>query len=146
MINIICVGKIKENYLKEMIEDYYKRISKYHKINIIELKDENDIDIESQNIIKTIRVDHYVILCDLSGEQYSSIKFAESIDLLFTTGKSIIDFVIGGSDGVNEQVIERADKTISVSKMTFPHGLFRVILLEQIYRGFKILNNETYHK
>ncbi len=146
MINIICVGKIKEKYLSDGINDYYKRISKYHKVNIIELKDENNIDSESQNILKTVNKDHYMILLDLSGNQISSVELADSIDELFTIGKSQIDFIIGGSDGVNLQVKERANKILSLSKMTFPHGLFRLILLEQIYRSLKIMNNETYHK
>lgn len=146
MINIICVGKIKEDYLKKMIEDYCLRINKYHKINIIEIKDENDIDIECYNITKIIKPNHYLILCDLSGKQCSSVELSNLINDLFTNGNSVIDFIIGGSDGVNELVKNRADKIISFSKMTFPHGVFRAILLEQIYRSFKIINNETYHK
>lgn len=146
MINIICVGKIKETYLTNGIDDYYKRISKYHKINIIEIKDENNIDLESQNILKQINKEHHVILLDLSGENISSINFSKMINELFIEGKSSIDFIIGGSDGVNILIKERANKIISFSEMTFPHGLFRIILLEQIYRSFKIMNNETYHK
>lgn len=146
MINIICVGKIKEKYLSDGINDYYKRISKYHKINIIEIKDENNIEIESQSILKQINKEHYVILLDLSGEEKSSVNFSQMINDLFIEGNSSIDFIIGGSDGVNNIVREKADKIISFSNMTFPHGLFRIILLEQIYRSFKIMNKETYHK
>ncbi len=146
MINIICVGKIKEKSLSNIIADYYLRISNYHKIKIIELKDENDIEKESQKIIKYMDENHYNILFDINGKMLDSKFLAQTIDDLFTKGNSTINFIIGGSDGVNKTVKEKANLIISMSLMTFPHGLFRAILLEQIYRSFKILNNETYHK
>ena len=145
MIKIICVGKIKENYLTELINDYKTRISKYHKIEIIELKD-NNIDTESEEIIKHINSKDYNIYMDIKGDKLNSVDLASLISNLFSESKSNITFIIGGSNGVNDKVKSLVDKRISVSDMTFPHGLFRGILLEQIYRAFKIINNESYHK
>ena len=145
MIKIICVGKIKENYLTELINDYKTRISKYHKIEIIELKD-NNIDTESEEIIKHINNKDYNIYMDIKGDNLNSVDLANLISNLFSESKSNITFIIGGSNGVNDKVKSLVDKRISVSDMTFPHGLFRGILLEQIYRAFKIINNESYHK
>lgn len=145
MIKIICVGKIKENYLTELINDYKTRISKYHKIEIIELKD-NNIDTESEEIIKHINNKDYNIYMDIKGDKLNSVDLASLISNLFSESKSNITFIIGGSNGVNDKVKSLVDKRISVSDMTFPHGLFRGILLEQIYRAFKIINNESYHK
>lgn len=145
MIKIICVGKIKENYLTELINDYKTRISKYHKIEIIELKD-NNIDTESEEIIKHINNKDYNIYMDIKGDKLNSVDLANLISNLFSESKSNITFIIGGSNGVNDKVKSLVDKRISVSDMTFPHGLFRGILLEQIYRAFKIINNESYHK
>ena len=145
MIKIICVGKIKENYLTELINDYKTRISKYHKIEIIELKD-NNIDTESEEIIKHINNKDYNIYMDIKGDKLNSVDLASLISNLFSESKSNITFIIGGSNGVNNKVKSLVDKRISVSDMTFPHGLFRGILLEQIYRAFKIINNESYHK
>ena len=121
MIKIICVGKIKEKYLTDLINDYKTRITKYQKIEIIELKD-NNIESESNEILNNL------------------------IDSKFTSGYNTITFIIGGSNGVNEVVKKNVQMLLSFSDMTFPHGLFRGILLEQIYRSFKILNNESYHK
>ena len=145
MIKIICVGKIKENYLTELINDYKTRISKYHKIEIIELKD-NNIDTESEEIIKHINNKDYNIYMDIKGDKLNSVDLANLISNLFSESKSNITFIIGGSNGVNDKVKSLVDKRISVSDMTFPHGLFRGILLEQLYRAFKIINNESYHK
>ena len=145
MIKIICVGKIKENYLTELINDYKTRISKYHKIEIIELKD-NNIDTESEEIIKHINNKDYNIYMDIKGDKLNSVDLPSLISNLFSESKSNITFIIGGSNGVNDKVKSLVDKRISVSDMTFPHGLFRGILLEQIYRAFKIINNESYHK
>ena len=145
MINIICSGKIKENYLVDLIDDYKKRISKYHKINIIEIKDENDLEIEANNILKNINPKDYVVALAINGDVMDSVEFAKFIDETFiATGT--IDFVIGSSDGLSNRIYERANKKISFSKFTMPHGLFRGVLLEQIYRAFKINNNEKYHK
>ena len=144
MIKIICVGKIKEKYLRDAISDYEKRISKYHKINIIEVEDSNMKE-ESIRILKNIKKDDFVITLEINGNVISSMEFANKIDKLFITNSNIT-FVIGGSDGIDDIVKERSNYSLSFSTLTFPHQLFRVILLEQIYRCFKILNNETYHK
>lgn len=144
MINIICVGKIKENYLKDGINDYQKRISKYHKINIIELPD-NDIINEGNEIIKHLNKKDYIIVLDITGNELSSIELADKLDKTFIINSNIT-FIIGGSNGIRDDIKELANYRLSFSKLTYPHGLFRLILLEQIYRSFKILNNETYHK
>lgn len=145
MIKIICLGKIKEDYLNKLIEDYKKRISRYHKIEIIELKDENDLLIEKNNIEKYISPQDYVIALDINGENIDSISLAKKIDETFLN-HGTITFIIGSSYGLHEDIKKRANYRLSFSKLTFPHGLFRGVLLEQIYRSFKILNNETYHK
>ena len=145
MIKILCVGKIKENYLKEMIEDYEKRISKYHKIEIIEVKDEDHLEKERDHLLPFISPRDYVITLEILGKTMTSEELAEKIDELFLT-HSTITFVIGSSLGLHEDIKKRANLALSFSKFTFPHGLFRGILVEQIYRSFKILNNESYHK
>ena len=144
MIKIICVGKIKENYLKEGINDYLKRISKYHKIDIIELPD-SDIVTEGAEILKHINSKDYLITTCIEGNLPSSTELATKIDKVFITNPCIT-FIIGGSDGLINEIKDKANYKLSFSKLTYPHGLFRLILLEQIYRSFKILNNETYHK
>ena len=144
MIKILCVGKIKEQYLTELISDYQKRINKYHKLDIIEIKDEG-IEKEESSLLKLIKPTDYVISLCIEGNTYSSLEFASLLDNFFQTNSNIV-FVIGGSDGLGEQVKNRSNLKLSFSKLTFPHGLFRGILLEQIYRAFKINNNETYHK
>lgn len=145
MIKIICLGKIKEDYLNKLIEDYKKRISRYHKIEIIELKDENDLLIEKNNIEKYISPQDYVIALDINGENIDSVSLSKKIDETFLN-HGTITFIIGSSYGLHEDIKKRANYRLSFSKLTFPHGLFRGVLLEQIYRSFKILNNETYHK
>lgn len=144
MIKVVCVGKVKEKYLQEAISDYMKRLSKYHKVSIIELDDSN-MEEECIKILKNIDTKDYVITLDIEGDQISSLELADKMDKLFITNPNIT-FVIGGSYGLDRKVKERANYSLSFSKLTFPHQLFRVILLEQIYRSFKILNNETYHK
>lgn len=144
MIKIIVVGKIKEKYLSNMIEDYYKRINKYHKLEIIEITDNNKID-EGKKIINLIKTKGYNVALAIDGEKYNSVEFATFIDNTLMN-KANINFIIGGSDGLSDEVLKLADMHLSFSKMTFPHGMFRAILLEQIYRGFKIKNNERYHK
>lgn len=144
MIKIICVGKVKEAYLRDAINDYEKRILKYHKIDIIEVID-SDIEEEAERILKFIKSSDYVITLELDGKMISSMELADKIDKTFITNSNIC-FVIGGSNGIGDRVKERSNYSLSFSKFTFPHQLFRVILLEQIYRSFKILNNETYHK
>lgn len=145
MIKIICVGKIKEEYLTLLIADYLKRISKYHKIEIIEVKDNDDLNKETNNLLKVLDNKDYKIALSINGKTYDSIDFSHHLNNLFNY-HSTISFVIGGSNGLDKKVLEICDEEISFSKLTFPHGLFRGILLEQIYRSFKIINNETYHK
>ncbi len=144
MINIICIGKIKERYLNELIDDYKKRISKYHKLNIIELPD-NNIETETKNILKYIKPNDYVISLAIEGKQIDSVELSKLIDKTFITNPTIT-FIIGESNGLSDEIKNKSNMLLSFSKMTFPHGLFRGILLEQIYRSFKILNNESYHK
>ena len=144
MIKIICVGKLKENYLKEGISDYLNRINKYHKINIIELPDSNILD-EGNEILKHINSKDFLVAMCIEGENISSIELSKKIDKIFINYPNIT-FIIGGSDGIREDIKNKCHYKLSFSKLTYPHGLFRLILLEQIYRIFKILNNETYHK
>ena len=144
MIKIICVGKLKEQYLKDGVNDYLKRLSKYHKINIIELPDSN-ITEEGNEILKNIDSKDYSIGLCIEGNELSSLELANKIDKTFITNPCIT-FIIGGSDGIREDIKAKCHYKLSFSKLTYPHGLFRLILLEQIYRSFKILNNETYHK
>lgn len=145
MIKIIAVGSLKEKYLKSMVEDYYKRITKYHKIELIEVKDSN-ITKEKDEILKKINKNDYIISLDIYGREYNSIEFKDHLENLFNNGKSNITFIIGGSDGIDDKIKSLSNELISFSKLTFSHGLFRAILLEQIYRSFKIMNNESYHK
>lgn len=144
MIKLICVGKIKEKYLTDLINDYEKRINKYHKLQIIEVKDSN-INDEAKLIEKYIGNNDYVISLAIEGEMMNSVEFASFIDKIFNH-YSCITFIVGGSDGILEIIKDKSNKKLSLSKMTMPHGLFRGVFLEQIYRVFKILNNETYHK
>ena len=145
MIKIICVGKIKEKYLNDFINDYKTRLSKYTKIEIIELKDSN-IEKESEEILRTINDKYYNIMMDINGKRLDSIEFSKLIDKTFSEGYGTITFIIGASNGVTEDVKNKCNYRLSFSDMTFPHGVFRCILLEQIYRSYKILNNESYHK
>ena len=145
MIKIICIGKIKEQYLNDLINDYKTRIGKYHKIEIIELKDSNIKD-EKDELLKVINPKDYNICMDIDGKEYSSVELSKLINDTFTEGYGNISFIIGGSDGLDESIKNMCNKRLSFSKLTFPHGLFRGILLEQIYRSFKIINNESYHK
>ncbi len=149
MIKIICIGNIKEDYLKEGIRDYQKRISKYTKLEIIELKDEKDtsnpLKKEKDNILKHIKEKDNIVILDIDGEQKTSESFSEFINRELNQNSNIT-FIIGSSNGLDNEIKKLTNKKISFSPLTFPHGLFRVILLEQIYRSFKIINNETYHK
>ena len=157
-INIICVGKIKEQYLKDAISEYQKRLSKYCLLNILELPDEqvpsnlnskltqNIKQIESNNILSHIKKDTYVICLDLTGKQYTSEEFSQKLDNIALNYNSDITFIIGGTLGMSDELLQKANEKISFSKMTFPHQLIRVFLLEQIFRAFKISNNETYHR
>ena len=145
MIRVLCVGKIKENYLNELINDYEKRISKYHKIEIIELKD-SDIISERDEILNHFNTKDYNVCLDINGKKMNSIELSKFIDNAFVNGYGTITFIIGGSLGLHDDIKNKCNYKLSFSDMTFPHGLFRGILLEQIYRSFKILNNESYHK
>jgi 23S rRNA (pseudouridine1915-N3)-methyltransferase len=144
LIKVIAVGKIKESFYKDAIKEYLKRLSKYVKIEIVEVEDEN-ITKEKANIIKHIKDKDYLIALDIEGKELDSVSFANKIDML-QTSHSNITFIIGGSDGLHKDIKELVKERISFSKLTFPHQLFRIILLEQIYRSYRIINNETYHK
>lgn len=145
MIKIISVGKIKEKYLVDLIEDYKTRITKYQKIEIIELKDSNKQK-ENEEILKILNDKEFNICMDIQGKKLNSVELSSLIDKTFTNGYSTITFIIGASDGLTEEVKNKCDFRLSFSDLTFPHGLFRGVLLEQIYRSFKIINNESYHK
>lgn len=151
-INIISVGKIKEQYFIDAIEEYKKRISKYSNIELITVMDEsNDLDSktilkkEGERILSKIPSNSYTIALDLKGKELDSIGLAKKIDEI-TQVSSTINFIIGGSIGLDSSVIDKADYRLCFSKFTFPHKLMKLILLEQIYRSFKINNNESYHK
>lgn len=157
-ITVITVGKIKEKYLRDAIAEYTKRLSRYCKLEIIEVADEKTIDDasaaeeemirakEAERILRYVREDAYVITLEINGKQLSSEQFADKIDQLGVQGASHIIFIIGGSIGLGEEVLKKSDFALSFSKMTFPHQLMRVILLEQIYRSYRIIWNAPYHK
>lgn len=157
-ITVISVGKIKEKYLRDAIAEYTKRLGKYCKLELIETADEKTPDHaskgqedmirakEAERILRHMREDAYVITLEIEGKELSSEKLAEKIENLGIQGKSHIIFIIGGSIGLGDEVLRRSDFALSFSKMTFPHQLMRVILLEQIYRSFRIINGEPYHK
>lgn len=157
-ITILCVGKVKEKFYQEAIKEFEKRLSRYCKLSIIEVADEktqeraSETEIsmikekEGERILKYIKDDGYVICLAIDGKQLDSVELSGKLDSLFVEGNSQIYFVIGGSLGLSDEVLKRADYHLSFSRMTFPHQLMRVILLEQIYRAFRISNNEPYHK
>ena len=148
MIKIICTGKVKEKYFKDAIKEYQKRLSKYTKIEIVELPDynydkEKTIYEEGKNILSKIKENDFVITLEIEGNEIDSLKLSLLIDKNLSNN---MVFIIGGSYGLSGDVKKRSNYKLSFSKLTFPHQLFRVILLEQIYRSFKILKNESYHK
>lgn len=157
-VSLICVGKLKERYLTSGVDEYRKRLGRYCNIDIIELSDESIPENagsaieesikkkEGDRILKAIKNDSFCIALVINGNMLSSEELADQMEKLFVSGKSHISFVIGGSLGLSEQVLSRADYKLSFSKMTFPHQLMRLILLEQIYRSYRIINNEPYHK
>lgn len=157
-ITVISVGKLKEKYLKDAIAEYAKRLGKYCKLELLEVADEKIPENagnaaeesvrakEGERILKFVRDDVYIITLEINGAQLSSERLAERIENLGIQGRSHIIFIIGGSIGLGKEVCERSDFSLSFSKMTFPHQLMRVILLEQIYRSFRIINGEPYHK
>ena len=145
MIKIIVVGKLKEQYLKDAVSDYLKRLTKYHKVEIIELKDDVNICKEEKQILKYLNPKEYNILMDIQGDLLSSEDIALlTLEKLMACGN--INIIIGGSNGVTDKIKQSVNKRISFGRVTLPHGLFRAIVLEQIYRGFKINNHESYHK
>lgn len=151
MIKIICVGKLKERYLKEAIEEYKKRISKYTKLEIMEVRDydfgdqKKTLEMEKDQIIKYIDHKDYVVTLEIEADELTSKEFAKKIDFILTQNSNLC-FIIGGSYGLDDTIKKKASFRLSFSKLTFPHQLFRVLLLEQIYRSYKINNNESYHK
>lgn len=156
-INIICVGKIKEKFFRDAINEYSKRLSRFCICNIIEVPDEripDNLNIhieelikskEGSKIISNVKSSSYTIALDLKGKQYDSIEFSKKIENL-SICNSTVNFIIGGSLGLSDEVLKNSNELICFSRMTFPHQLIRIFLLEQIYRAFKISNNETYHK
>ena len=157
-ITILSVGKIKEKYLKDAIKEYDKRLSAYCKVKMIEVADEKApenlsekdqiqvINKEGDRLLQKIKDSQYVVALDLKGRQRTSEEFSKEVENLQIHGKSDVVFIIGGSMGLSTDVMKRANETISFSKMTFPHQLMKVILMEQIYRAYRIMKNEPYHK
>lgn len=156
-INIVCIGKIKEDYLKDAVKEYSKRLSKYCNLTITELQDEklpNKLncsiidsikDKESKKILDNLKKDSYIFALDLTGKQFSSTEFSKKIDDIALNSNSSISFIIGGTLGLTEEVLSLSKENICFSKMTFPHQLIRIFLLEQLFRSFKISKGETYH-
>ena len=156
-INIVAVGSIKEKFFKDAVSEYAKRLSRYVKLNIIEVKDEKTPamasaleeekikEVESERILSKL-LNSYVVALTIDGKKYSSEELAKRMEKYDILSKGNLSFIIGGSLGLHKSVIDRADEKLSFSEMTFPHQLMRVILLEQIYRAYRIRNNEPYHK
>lgn len=157
-ITVIAVGKIKERFYREAVAEYEKRLGRYCKLEVIQVEDERTPDRagevmvteikrkEAERIRKHIREDAFVVTLEIQGRMYDSEEFAGEIEKLAVQGISHIQFIIGGSLGLHEEICKRADRAVSFSKMTYPHQLMRVILLEQIYRAYRIMNGEPYHK
>ena len=157
-LTVVCVGRCKEAFYRDAVSEYAKRLSKYCDFRIVEVADEKTkehasareeeliLDKEAERIEKMLRSDDYVIALAIKGKKQDSIQFSKRIETLMNTGKSRIVFVIGGSLGLHERILLRADEKISFSDMTFPHQLMRVIFLEQLYRCYRISNHEPYHK
>lgn len=157
-IDIICVGKLKEQYLRDAVEEYTKRLSRYCRVSIIEVKDETApanhssgegekiLLAEADRIKKHIKDYSFIVALDIKGEQVTSEEFAERLQKMMLLGSSNITFIIGGSMGLHPSILTSSNWRLSFSKMTFPHQLMRVILCEQLYRGFTILKGEPYHK
>lgn len=151
MIKIICIGNLKEKYLQEAENEYLKRLKKYTKLEIIELKEETQdmnsaLAKEKEKIEQHISNNGYIIVLDINGEKLSSLELSNKIQNILATQNKDIIFIIGSSYGIHEDIKNKADLKISFSDLTFPHQLFRIMFLEQIYRSFKIINNEPYHK
>ena len=152
-IRLFCVGTIKESFYKEAINEYVKRLSKFAKLEIIELEEsklvnDNTLDVinkEGENLLKRIKKEEFLLIMDVKSKEYDSVEFSNYIKNLVDNGTSPINIFIGGTFGISDKVKQRANSKISLSKMTFTHQMTRVILLEQLYRAFKIINNEQYH-
>lgn len=156
-INLVCIGKLKESFFKDAVDEYSKRLSKYCNLNIIEIQDEklpnkiNESNIqavkykEGQKIIASLKKDSYIICLDLNGKQISSEDFSKHIENISLNYNSSITFIIGGTLGIHSDVLNICNEKVCFSKMTFPHQLIRIFLLEQLFRAFKISHNETYH-
>ncbi len=157
-IQVIAVGKIKEKYIKQGMDEYLKRLSPYAKVSVVEVADEKapetlsaaeEVQVkkaEGERILRYIKPDHHVVALAIEGKQWSSEELAAEMESWATYGKSSVAFVIGGSLGLSDEVMQRADVKLSFSKMTFPHQLMRLILLEQVYRAMKIMRGEPYHR
>ena len=147
-INIVCIGKLKEKFLQEGGDEYLKRLKPYAQVSVVELKEDgrDDVEKEGKSILEKIEGKDYVISLDLKGEMLSSEKISQKIDELALKGISNLTFVIGGSNGLSKVVLQRSNHRLCFSKMTFTHQMIRMILLEQIYRAFKISRGEPYHK
>ncbi len=157
-VTILCVGKIKESFYRQAIDEYAKRLSKYCKFEVIEVADEKTPDKasealenqirekEADRLLEKIKEDAYVFTLEIKGKRFTSEGFAECIQKAAVSGKSHLVFIIGGSLGLHDKVLKRSNRSISFSDMTFPHQLMRVILSEQIYRAYRIINGEPYHK
>lgn len=157
-ITILCVGKVKERFFTDAIQEYVKRMSRYAKVTIVEVTDEKTPEQaseaeqlaikkkEGERLLAKMKDNMYVVALDLQGKEYDSPRFSEHLSQCMLQGKSHIAFVIGGSLGIHSDVLNRADEKLCFSKFTFPHQLMRVILLEQLYRAYRIMNNEPYHK
>ena len=157
-IDLLCVGSVKESFFREAIAEYSKRLSRYVKLNIFEVKDEKTPDnasekekiqimkTEANRLEKYIAQDAYLVALAIEGKEMASEKFANHLSMLEVNGKSHLQFIIGGSLGIDEELKRKADFSISFSEMTFPHQLIRIVLLEQIYPAYRINNNEPYHK
>lgn len=151
MIKIVCVGKIKESFYRDAVDEYKKRLSKYTKLEIIEVDDVSNsnelisIAKEKDQILKKISIKDYIVTLEIDGEKLASITLAKKIENILNKNPNIT-FIIGGSNGLHPEIKSLSNFKLSFSDLTFPHQLFRVVLLEQIYRSFKIINNESYHK
>lgn len=152
MIKVICIGKIKEDFIEKGINEYLKRLGAFTKVTITELKEGNNIDInktiesEGKSILEKVNKDDFVITLEIEGKMLDSIQLSKKINELYTYGNTNIVFIIGGSWGLSDEVKKRSNLALSFSKFTFPHQLMRLILMEQIYRSFTIINNKEYHK
>ena len=145
-ITILCAGKLKESYFARAVDEYSKRLSRYCTLKIDEVSDGPDRKSEADRMKKRLPSDAFVIACEIRGQRFSSTEFSQKLESIMINGDGHIVFLIGGSDGLDESISSLADLKVSFSDLTFPHMLMRVILLEQIYRAFRIMNHEPYHK